>query len=1113
MTLARQKFSGYRSAAWLKGTAKTVVPWAMIGVVLSGAFGLKSLHSQAEQTISAALGRSVQLGGVRGISHRGLWLGKTVIPLTEAEALAGQIDAVAIAFNPWALLTRRKWQAAVTLVRPEFLVVLPEDGAGPSFSLGSGGGAAIAPTRSVSLETLRVEAGAFTLYAARPNPDAPGQRSSLTLQNIQATVSRSQRPQRDRVTFELAGRLGQGLIQTRGTVDLSQRSLQASLQTQNLPLTGLNPALPSAVTLQAGAIDSDLSLFTPLPNAAEPPLAALDLEGKVVVQDSQARLGQLSALVNPLHSTLMFQGQRVRLADTHLQVGPLTINAAGSLDLKTGYDLSVQVPTVASDDLQTIVGDRLPVDPSQPWQWQGWITGSFEDPTDEDPTRKDPAVVVRPDPALTPPGRLPLDLGLAAVTLGMQAQALPTRDWVSPIEGATYGFRNDGAWFTLSDGTVVPPLSEAAYQQASGLLGSGLRPALDRKFFWFLQTNPYVTAIAADLAKGKLLGYRQGNRFDTDRFFLDYFVPVYAESSRAAGLDPGEALWMLDHSLRTLQDPLLRSPDARPITTGSGTVGSFWAGEQLLSMQQLLTRPLLALPGPTGQLARLAVLKQLNASTSLDSRRLSSTPELMSKIPNVTFGAEEGAIALALGMMRFEGEGIYPESLRSLAASIEQNELDKHALRTAITDKMRHLATEDRAALSFALLQFSDRDWAAVGMGKHLIPGGAGHLTGSNTLSVLVSRQEKAGYGLEAAYQNSRLLLLEMLSGADRAAGGDRLLFAVLKDYAFSPRFWQILAQKEPLLAARLGAIAADISRYRQLAQQGANLHEAFYAALVTANQDIGVSATLKQAVGFQAHLARLLDQAFAPANPGDRRYRTFRRSLAIYLREAPDISVYGGTEAALRAYGQETLNVQELIAVDVADAPRIRAMARLYQEALARGLITEWDVAGFQRILLTGALLAAGVERPALPAELRNVGFPSAQFRRDLLFVVGVEGIQVEATRLGIQAHDHRVSFQPVARPDYRAPGLNGADPASCPTEPYVAAIALGAASAFVWDAEAQRVILRRGSTRCPLPESWTALFFPALLESIPIEHSEAGRDRLQTSLQTAKQLEAGIF
>ncbi|MBD1873110.1 hypothetical protein H6F75_06425 [Nodosilinea sp. FACHB-131] len=1098
MALVRQKFSHPRLTAWFKPVARAWLPWTLAGVVLGGGLLLKALHSQAEQAISAALHQPIQLGGVRGVAQWGVVLGKTVIPRTEANGLAGKIDAVVVVLNWPELLHRGKLQVAVTLVRPELSVMVPEPGA--ELNLPGGSGAASVAEQQATLDGLWVKDGKFTLYA--PSADVADPRPAVTVHSVQAAVQLPSGPASRQVSFALEGLLDQGHWRTSGMVDLGRRSLQASLQTQDLPLSSLSLVLPPAVNIQAGLLSSDLRLTTPLPNAVVPPLAALDLQGTIAVRDGQGGLGQRSAPIRNLQSQLKFQGQRVTLSDTHLNLGAMALTAAGSLDLKTGYDLSAQVPPVAAEDLRAVVGDRLPLDP-QPWQWQASLTGSFQEPVLE----------VQPDPTLLPPGHLPLDLGMVAVALGMRSQELPTRDWIGPIEKATYSFKGNGAWFTLSDGTVVPPLSEAAYQRASEGLDSGLRPALDRKFFWFLQTNPYVTAIAADLAKGRLLTYRQGDRFNTDRFFLEYFMPVYVESSRAAGLDPGESLWMLDHSLRTLHDPLLRHPDARPITAGAGIVGSFWAGEQLLSMQQLLTRPLLAEPGRTGQLTRLALLRQLNASTSLESRQLSSSPELMSKIPNVTFGAEEGAIALALGMMRFEGEGLYPESLRSLAASIEQNELDKHALRTTITSRIQGLATENRATLSFALLRFSDRDWAQVGMGKHLFPGGAAHLTGGNTLSVMVSRQEKAGYSLEAAYQNSRLLLLELLAGADQGSGGDRIVFALLKDHAFSPRFWQILAQKEPLLTAQLGAIAADISTYQQLAQQGATLHETFYATLVTTDQDIGVSATLKQAVGFQAHLARLLDQAFAPADPADPRYRAFRRSLAMYLREAPDISVYGGTEAALRAYGQETLNVQELIAVDMADAPRIRAMARLYHEALASGLITEWDGAGLQRILLTGALLAAGVDRPDLPPALQSVGFPSAQFRRDLLFVVGVEGIQVEATRLGIQAHDHRVDFQPVARPGYRAPALNGADAASCPTEPYVAAIALGSATAFVWDAEAQRVVLRRGRTRCPLPEGWTALFFPALLESVPIEHSEAGRDRLQNSLQTAKRLEAGIF
>ncbi|PSN76962.1 hypothetical protein C8B47_24585, partial [filamentous cyanobacterium CCP4] len=979
MSLASRRLPGYRPVPWFKIATKVAIPGALAGVVLGTVLALQHIHEKVEQTISKTLERSVLLGEVRGVSHRGVWLGQTVIPAAGFSESSGYVEAVVIGLDWGAMLRQRHLQATVTLVRPHVFLELPVVDAlwPPPSGLPQTG--AIAP-----LSRLQVEAGTLTLRTAA---EQGGDRPTLVVSDLQATVYH---PGSAPMTFAAVGRLGQGRFQAEGTVEPERRSLQATATTQNLPLTSLNLMLPSIAVLRAGSLDGTLSLSAQGDEA-------LQVSGTIAAQSGQMQLGQAPASLDHLQSHLSFDNQRLTLADTRLQVGPMALTVAGHLDRQAGYDLTLQTAPMTAAELRTMVGDRLPLDDAQPWQGLAQITGAG----------REPVVDLQPSLALASPGQFVLDLGFLGLAQGLRAQGLPSRDWIGPIEGATYQFGADGAWFTLSDGTVVPPLSEAAYQRASGVLGSDLRPALDRKFFWFLQTNPYVTAIAADLAKGRLLGYRQGSRFDTDRFFLEYFVPVYVESSRAAGLDPGEALWMLDHSLRTLHDPLLRHPDARPITSGSGTVGSFWAGEQVLAMQQLLTRPLLARTGPTGQLARLAVLKQLDASTSLESRRLSSTPELMSKIPNVTFGAEEGAIALALGMMRFDGEGIYPESLRSLAASIEQNELDKHALRTTVTDRMEQLATEQRDDLGFALLQFSDRDWAAVGMGRRLFPGGAAQLNGGNTLSVMVSRQEKAGYSLESAYQNSRLLLLELLHGADQETGGDRILFAVLKDHAFSPRFWQILAQKEPFLAPQLGAITADIDAYRQLAQQGASLHESFYAEFVAADQDIGVSATLKQAVGFQAHLARLIDQAFAPANPSDPRYRSFRRSLAIYLREAPDISVYGGTEAALRAYGQETLNVQELVAVDVADAPRLRALSRLYQEALTSGLITEWDTAGFQRILLTGALLAAGVERPALLTPLREVGFPSSEFRRNLLFAVGVEGIQVEATRLGVQSHD----------------------------------------------------------------------------------------------------------
>ncbi|MEO1070135.1 MAG: DUF748 domain-containing protein, partial [Cyanobacteria bacterium J06638_6] len=630
MSLASPNLPGYRPGLWLKIAAKVAVPGALFGIVLGGVLILQNIHEKVERTISESLGRSVELGGFRGISLRGMWLGHTVVPAGAPNDLAGQMEAIVINLDWGALLRWQDLRATVTLVRPDFWLVLPglesDLGALTARLKGESSSTAIA-----ALETLHLEDGTLTL---RGGPNHRGAAlSSLTFEALQATVHRS--PTSVPAAFTVAGQLGQGSFQARGTVEGGLRSLWMTAETENFPLDSLNLVLPPTVAIQSGTLDSNLSWHSLDTDA-------LQLSGTATVQAGHLQMGQSSAAIHGLQSTLTVENQSLTLTNTQLQLGPMTLTVAGKLDRQAGYDLKAETLPIATAELRTIVGDRLPLEDAQPWQGLVQITGSVQEPI----------VGFLPDPALAPPGRFTLDLGMLGLAQGLQTLGLPARDWIGPIEGATYQFGRDGAWFTLSDGTIVPPLSEAAYQRASRGLGSGGSLALDRKFFWLLQTNPYVTAIAADLAKGRLGAYRRGNRFATDRFFSDYFLPVYAESSRAAGLDPGEALWMLDHSLRTLHDPLLRQPNAQPITSGSGRVGSFWADEQLLSMQQLLARPLLAKPGRAGLLARLAVLKQLDASTTLGSRQLSSTPEVMAKIPNVTVGAEEGAIALALGMMR-----------------------------------------------------------------------------------------------------------------------------------------------------------------------------------------------------------------------------------------------------------------------------------------------------------------------------------------------------------------------------------------------------------------------------------------------------------------------------
>ena len=1080
----------------------------LAGLVWGSHLAAQELKVRLEAKVEAALHRPVEWGGLRGLSPAGIRLGKTTIPAGSGHQAAVEIDAIDITFDWRTLLRRQTPEANITLVRPHLSLVQSPEGEWPSILGGALGEDAIAEPKNLggtlqNLGAIQIESGTVTLATRQQFQRTAGPRSQVNISNINGTVTFTDSEMAQSLELTLHGRVEEGGFTFEGLHTLGQTSFQGKLQAFSLPIRGLNLLLPSRVGIESGVLNSNVILSSAWEPESPFQLSALDLQGTAILNAGTIRLGQLAEPVSNLRSSLWFEGNQITLHNTSLQIGRLSLSTEGTVSLSEGYNLLAQIPSIQAADLQHLLGQDISVPPAGTFQWQARVTGPLREPLVEELTPPPPASW----------GQIPLNPEGIGLALGMGMASLPLRDRIPLIEGATYEFRSDGAWFTLTDGTIIPPLSRGAFQQATPRLGTTLTPGLDRKLFWLLQSSPYVTAIAADLGRGKLQDYRVGNRFNTDRFFLDYFIPVYREASLAAGLDPGEALWMLDHSLRTLQDPLLRTPDATPITSGAGTVGSFWDHEQALSMQQLILRPQLAQTGQVAKLTRFALIKHLDLSTALTSRRLASTPEVMSKLPNVTFGAEEGAIAQALGIVQFQGPGMYPDELRTLADRIVQNEFEKQGVRSTITEGMQRLTADYAESLGETLAALPPSAWHTLGLPPTLRPAAANHLNGANTLSVLVSRNEKAGYSLTQAYQNSRQLLFELLQVRDSLPQQPRFLFALLKDQAFSPHFWDLMAEQRPALKPEFSALAAETNRYRQLAIQGAELHEQLYALMIQSGQDISVSAAIKQAIGFQAHLAQLIDQAFVPADAADPRYLAFRRSLAIYLREAPDISVYGGTEAALRLYGYETLNVQEMLAVDVAAAPRIRALARLYQTAWQGGMIEQWDVPGFQRILLTGSLLAAGVERDQLPPDLAAVGFPSAEFRRDLLFAVGPEGIKLEGTRLGVQAHDHRVSFQPVAIPAYRAPSFEVANPNACPTQPEIQAIAMGPGTEFIWYPTIQQVVLKRGDRECPIHAHWQTLFFDTLLEKAPVVHSPAGAAALQAKLREAQLLEAGIF
>ncbi|PSR17882.1 hypothetical protein C8255_10290 [filamentous cyanobacterium CCP3] len=288
MSLASRRLPGYRPVPWFKIAAKVTIPGALTGAVLGTVLAVQSIHEKVEQTISKTLGRSVLLGEVRGVSHRGLWLGQTVVPAVGFSESSGSIEAVVIGLDWGAMLRQRHLQATVTLVRPQVFLELPV--ADTLWPLPS----RLPQTQALAaLSRLQVEAGTLTLRAAA---EQGGDRPTLVVSDLQSTVYH---PGSAPMTFAAVGQLGQGRFQAEGTVEPERRSLQATATMRNLPLPSLNLVLPASTTLRAGHLDGTLSLSA---QGEE----VLKVAGTIAVQSGQMQLGQAPASLDHLQSQITF---------------------------------------------------------------------------------------------------------------------------------------------------------------------------------------------------------------------------------------------------------------------------------------------------------------------------------------------------------------------------------------------------------------------------------------------------------------------------------------------------------------------------------------------------------------------------------------------------------------------------------------------------------------------------------------------------------------------------------------------------------------------------------------------------------------------------------------
>jgi hypothetical protein len=162
------------------------------------------------------------------------------------------------------------------------------------------------------------------------------------------------------------------------------------------------------------------------------------------------------------------------------------------------------------------------------------------------------------------------------------------------LEGATYQIQPDKSiTFILSDGTIVPALSQAGFEAVRTTLPPEQQALMDNKLYWHLQLNPAIPLIAAGLERGEYRELVSNQVFDTDTYYLKPFLGYLFWAAGEARVPLEELLPLVEIHLITLEYPYLRESE---LSVPSGSIQSFFKYEQDLTNKQYLLRSLLQTP-------------------------------------------------------------------------------------------------------------------------------------------------------------------------------------------------------------------------------------------------------------------------------------------------------------------------------------------------------------------------------------------------------------------------------------------------------------------------------------------------------------------------------------
>lgn len=355
------------------GVGTIVLVGGAIGARWAWVFIHRDLVPEVEQSLSNLLNRPVDLGEVEGISLSSIQFGRSALPATDTDQDQATVEGVNVSFNLLQTLWSRRVGLNVTLVRPNALLDQEKDGRWLQTEIQtqeSGG------FIKIELDTIRLQAGTVTL-APYPRLNPTTQEPVTPFQEITVAPLDGRLSLQDNnnyLTFESTGQLvNGGDVEIRGDVVLDERRIKLVVQGEELLASEVNALLKLPVNLTAGRLWSNLDV-----EFLNNELTAVN--GTARFEEAIASIDGVPSQFNNASGRLRFAEKLIRLEGVRALYGQIPAQAAGTIHLDNGYNLTAQARSTDVAAVLETFDLSLPVEVTGAFNTDLRLTGALNEP-------------------------------------------------------------------------------------------------------------------------------------------------------------------------------------------------------------------------------------------------------------------------------------------------------------------------------------------------------------------------------------------------------------------------------------------------------------------------------------------------------------------------------------------------------------------------------------------------------------------------------------------------------------------------------------------------------------------------------------------------------------